>query len=298
MTNHLNQFAKTSNYRDPGPQLQASLKADARNNVLKMLAAGLGLGAAARGGVGLMNLARRNQPRPEPTNVFEIQTTDDEEEPYLKAAEGSWIPEFNWKEWLGGANARTPMEIPWFPPAAMAAGLGGAYLGWKGLDKIMDKRRKDEQDDALENAKMQFQQALQGSTQAKYAGDNELGRELDSLFDEVKVAMDHVEPGKLEKAADGIPGGRTLGTLAGLYGIYALLSGGAMGRAAYSRAKKKTAPEVLGAAVKRRKRMRAAAKPTPAYAAMPPAKKKDDEDKRDLTSVVPADNGLLGFDSV
>lgn len=299
MTNHLNQFVKSANKSaDPGAALNASLQSDARRNVLNMLVAGLGLGAAARGGAGLMNLARRNKPRPSPVNTFHIPSFQNEDEEQLKTAEGgSWIPKFDWKGWAKGDQARSLTEIPWFPPAALTAGLGGAYGGWKALDHVMDSRREDEQDQELEKAKIQFQQALQGSNRGKYASDNELGLELDSLFDDVKTATDAVQPGGFDKTAEGIPGGRVLGSMAGLYGLYALLSGGAMGRAAYTRAKKKTGPEVLDEAVKRRQRMRAAARPSAAYATPAPLSKSRGDDERDLQSIVSADNGLLGFDS-
>lgn len=54
----------------------------------------------------------------------------------------------------------SPFDSIWFPTLAAAAGAGGAYLGYKGVGKLIDavaERRKRRQ---LEDAKREFEQAL------------------------------------------------------------------------------------------------------------------------------------------
>ena len=37
----------------------------------------------------------------------------------------------------------SPLDSPWFLPAALAAGLGGGYLGYSQLDKMLDAARAE-----------------------------------------------------------------------------------------------------------------------------------------------------------
>lgn len=269
---------------DPRPGLTNKVQSTAKSKIIHSLLAGLALGGAARGGVGLYNLVRRNlENSPEPETA-DIGFSSEEADELSKAAGLTDI--------LLGNSAQHPSEVPWFPAAALAAASGGAYGGWKIFDKLMDDRRKAEQEEALETAKLRFNEALQSSTE-KYSEDNELGRELDGLFDQVKEAMSREKAAETSEMAEKMALSRTAGKLLGLYGIYALLAGGAAGNFAYNRAKRKTGPEVLDAAMKRRKKMRSLAKPNPVYLVA----SQDDEDEKAPAPPVTEDNGLLGFDS-
>jgi hypothetical protein len=289
MTNHLSQFAKQA-VRQTGDPMNDRLIADAQKKLMLLLGGGLALGGAARGGMGLLNLARRNAPQPAPSKPLTLGIPDEEED--LKYAEDKQASggRGQTRSWPMGGDAKNLMQIPWFPPAAMAAGLGGIYGGWNIFDKLMDERRESEQEQELENAKLQFSQALQGPTGAKTAGDNELGRELDGLFDEIKQAMENDDlMSDLTKSANW---GGPLGQAAGLYGIYALLAGGMAGNYAYNRAKKRTGPKVLEEAMKRRKRQRAATRPAPVLTAPFQAPPKDEKEEKPQA----APTGMLGFD--
>ena len=285
MNNHLSQFAKQAVTQTSNP-MNDRLIADAQKKLLYLLGGGLALGGAARGGMGIYNLARRNKPQPAPTSPMSIGIADEEED--LKYAMDK---QANSRSWAMGGSANKLSQIPWFPPAAVASGLGGIYGGWNIFDKLMDDRRESEQEQELENAKMQFRQALSPSAAGdKAAADNELGRELDGLYDDVKQAMDDTDRLRgIGKEAEGWGG--PLGEAAGLYGLYALLAGGMAGNYAYGRAKKRTGPHVLEEAMKRRKRQRAATRPQPVYTT-PFAPKEPTEELPEAKQ--PA--GMLGFD--
>lgn len=66
----------------------------------------------------------------------------------------------------------SPFDSVWFPTLALAAGAGGAYLGYKGIGKLLDamaERRKRRQ---LEEAKREFERALMAqSREADLAGE-------------------------------------------------------------------------------------------------------------------------------
>jgi len=244
-----------------------ALKQDTIRRIAQLGLAGVGLGAAARGGMGLYNLARRNKPREEDESSAEIPAVSDS----FKTASESDNP----------ANT-----FSWVYPAAATVGLGGMYGGWKAIDGLMDSRREKEQDDELESAKTQFRQALMSPKQAE---NNELGRELDGLFDEVKEAADNPN---LLKQADLKS---ILNQSANVYGLYALLAGGMAGSYAYNKSKGSSNPEVLQKALKRRRRMQVAARPDSIRTEVTlPPRLKEDEDIDLSPKTSPA---LLGFDT-
>jgi len=58
------------------------------------------------------------------------------------------------------ANTGSPLDSPWFLPAAVAATLGGGYLGYHGLDKSLERRRKSRSKREMSRARKEFEQAL------------------------------------------------------------------------------------------------------------------------------------------
>lgn len=58
------------------------------------------------------------------------------------------------------APTGSPFDNPWFLPAALAAGLGGGYVGYSQLDKLLEKRRKSRMQRQIEAAKQEFEDAL------------------------------------------------------------------------------------------------------------------------------------------
>lgn len=63
------------------------------------------------------------------------------------------------------APTGSPFDSPWFLPAALAAGLGGGYLGYSQLDKLLEKRRKSRMTRQIEEAKKEFEDALKAQYQ-------------------------------------------------------------------------------------------------------------------------------------
>ena len=66
-------------------------------------------------------------------------------------------------------------------PMLIGGGVAGGVGGWQLMDYLLDKRREEESDDELAQAKEEYETALAGGS--KSAADQELGRELDRLFD-------------------------------------------------------------------------------------------------------------------
>jgi hypothetical protein len=58
------------------------------------------------------------------------------------------------------APTGSPFDAPWFLPTAIAAGLGGGYLGYKQLDKVLEKMRERRSERQLAAAKQEFEEAL------------------------------------------------------------------------------------------------------------------------------------------
>lgn len=106
-------------------------------------------------------------------------------------------------------------------PLALGGGAAGLYGGWKVMDYLLDKRRESETDDDLDLAKAEYEAALSGDD--KSAADQEIGRELDLLFDRC-IEKTSEAGAALDKALDSKEADWT-GTGIGLYGgMYALPS--------------------------------------------------------------------------
>ncbi len=205
-----------------GGFLQSMGRALARNPKAGGLALGAGLGAAGVGaagaGYGAGQLAKRGS-----------------------------VADF-----LSGGSATTKAGIPWYGPAMLAAGMGGLAAGWKGVDSVLDHRRKRERGQELEAARQDFHDALMsqydkplaGVGPAKTAADakpmEKVGAELDRLFDQ------------FEKAAATL--GDLGGQLTGGYGMYAGLAGLMTGALVYDKARKRQRRAILDKAMQRRDR--------------------------------------------
>jgi hypothetical protein len=247
----------------PAQQHIQQLAAERLRNVLL---AGLGVGAAARGGVGLLNMMRRHhtpQSTADPAMLpapIPLRRREEEEEKI-----GS-IKEADFKTWLSelmsGGKATDVSGVPWFMPAAVLGGAGAAYGGYQGMDYLLDRQRKTQQEDELEEARRQFHEALMGGGE-KISGDGEttLGQELDALYDDFeKLANARHTP--MEKAALE----NTLGQMLGLYGLYGGTSALLAGLWAYDKARKSSRRAMMEKAKKQRERDRLRARPPQIYA--------------------------------
>jgi hypothetical protein len=142
----------------------------------------------------------------------------------------------------------SPLDKVWFGPAALGALAGGGYLGYKGVEKLMDKLEDRRRERAVEKAKQEFYESLRAQKgEAEAAG--EAGVKYSGMPQALeKLAQSHVDGELLylledfEKSAAGedSPWYKGLGLKgAGLY--LALLAGlGGLGSAGgYALAKKK-----------------------------------------------------------
>jgi len=239
---------------------QRVLRASAAKDLQNILLTGLGIGAGARGLYGLYNLAQRSgrgpeQPRtPGPLVLdYPIPTREEEDElrPKLAADDESF--------W----DSQSKTGIPWYLPGGLAAGAGGVYGGWKLMDMILDRRRNQEQEDDLEQARAEFRAALTGGG-PKLASDggNTLGHDLDRLYD-----MLQEKQAEFEKTSSSAVGD-IWGKIKGGYGVYSGLTSLAAGLWMYNRAKKMQRRTLLEKAKKERERQRFERRP-PAIEALP-----------------------------
>jgi hypothetical protein len=255
-----------------GRSASAGLKADALQDVLRYLTAGIGVGMAGRGAVGLWNLARRNlagrphtNPAPSVLPIPVPPAADPRrrrDEPVAKAATDSPVLDAA-RSFGSGDYASTKIGIPWYMPATLLGAVGGLGLGWGGLDLALDARRRGEIDSDLERSERDFRDALATQTGAKTAADGiektagaRLGEELDRLYDTF-----------VEKSAWL---GDTAGTLAGGYLTYAGVAAPLAGYAAWKAVRKRQRAELIAKALQRRKRERYAQQP-PELLAVPAA---------------------------
>lgn len=218
------------------------------------MAASLGVGAGARGLMGLYNLMQgkpKSNFSPGP-GILRIPYSE-EEESLQKAGDGD--------SFMQGGSASSFSGIPWALPAATAGGLASLYGGWKGMDLILDAQRKRKLKQELERAKAEFEQALvpppedkQGSNDSR----SKLGEDLDFVYDRMMKAA---EPGFL-----GVDWGDLGGKAVGGYGVYALLSSLLAGMGAYGMTANRSRRKLLEKAQKRRAMQRAQQRPTEIFA--------------------------------
>lgn len=183
-------------------------------------------------------------------------------------------------DFLAGDAATTKSGIPWYGPAMLLGGLGGLGVGWKGMDALIDARRKKEMEGELESARSQFHDALmsQYSKPVKMhpglipGADKEgadstmtkVGQALDVLWEKLSAALAEEENRPTAKQAFDLS--NAAGQLAGGYGMYAGLSGLLSGALVYDKMQKRSRRAVLESALKKRQRRRFMQQPTEIYA--------------------------------
>lgn len=174
---------------------------------------------------------------------------------------------------LSGDSATTKGGIPWYGPAVMLGGMGGLALGWKGMDRILDARRKREMTAEMDRARQQFHDALLSQYDeprktnpalvSKTASDSvmeKVGTVLDVLFDKFEAAKEkEAETLGQKQAFDWSNAG---GRAAGGYGMYAGLSGLLTGALVYDKMQKRSRRAVLDKALQQRQRRKFMQQPT------------------------------------
>ena len=95
-----------------------------------------------------------------------------------------------------------------------AALMAGGYGGWKLIDHMLDRRRKQQLNNEVEKAKQMYEQALNGGADVKIASENTLFKELDELAD-LAIKSAAKEDGFLTNTFNSATSsaGRTLGSL-------------------------------------------------------------------------------------
>jgi hypothetical protein len=166
---------------------------------------------------------------------------------------GEWSKQAGLMDFLKGQYAETTKGVPWAMPAAVGAGAGGLYGGWKLMDYVLDQRRKSKLDDELEEAKAEYEAALSGSD--KVAADGSLASDLDQLYNSISDYG--------EKAAASWP--EISGQAMGVYGTGAGVGALIMALIGYKQGKKKQRKTILERAQARRRREEYARRPDPLY---------------------------------
>jgi hypothetical protein len=239
-------------------------------------AIGLGAGVGLKGLTSLIGLLRRHhaphRPKSGPVRVeLPYRTEEKRSDAFL--------------DWLGGGSATDPYQIPWHSGAAVAAGAGGAVAGYKGLSALIHKLRASEGAEELEAARNEFRGALLGKHRGpgeKEAGDDDLGAELDRLFDNHKNGFEALVA---KRAAAGFfPGmdetwgqwaGRAADTYGSAWAVPAFLAG-AWGGSRLANATSHRA--TLEKAIKRRDAEKARLAPAEVFALPVPVHEDEDRD--------------------
>lgn len=231
---------------------EGQMKQDAMGDIGNIGLAGLGVGAGAAGVAGLARLFKKKKNR-----------TTNPVLPLPFPVEPSQMPErFISKK----ADITTRAALPWYGPAMMASGMGGMALGWGGIDSVLKAKAKKDREAELEAARSEFHDAMLSQydkplkAPAKTAGDDELGRELDRLFDLTQQALEK----KAMNMADA--GGMALGG----YGMYAGLTGLLTGSVVYNQMKKRSRAAILEKAMQKRERRKFMQSPPEIYAVPEP----------------------------
>lgn len=231
---------------------EAQIAGTGMTDIMHTGLAALGAGAAARGGVGLLNLIKRHvnpvKPKYPQAVVTRIPVPVADDVTDEKSAE---------------YTAKT--SFPWYYPGMMLAGGLGLYGGWKGVDALFDKQRQAQKSQEMDEAKGDFESALLDS----YAKPRRLGagNVAKTAADELGVALDALFDGMNKEAFNWSDIG---GTAAGLYGAYALATGVPAGMWAYDRASKGSRGATLDKAMKLRSRRAYLNRPSEIYAVPDP----------------------------
>lgn len=170
--------------------------------------------------------------------------------------------------YLGGLKHVTPTTKPWFMTAALGAGMGGLYGGYKLVDHVLDKTHQADKDRELEDAKNEYRKALveqysPTSPAVKRANaEATLGEDLNTLYELTKEAT--------RKGGWGDKFNDWSGTALSGYGALAALLAGGSGLAAYNWTKARSPEERLAKAIKQREKLRWSTRPPEIYAVTKP----------------------------
>lgn len=173
------------------------------------LLAAAGLGAGARGLLGLWRM--HNQPPVAVPSSGGLAT----ELPLPEEPEAAGVKKASVQRFLLGDHATTPQGVPWLMPGLVLGGAASAGAGWKLVDYLLDKRRKAELEQDVNQAKQEFHKALLSSYPQKQAAEGSLSAELDGLYDDFEKTAAMADWGGVA-AGGALTVGGALGMLAAL----------------------------------------------------------------------------------
>lgn len=243
------------------------LRQNAMQDVGNLALAGAGVGVGARGLLGLYNMLKRNLVDPKTTHgpaVVELPVPVEDEE--KRAGLG---------DFFSGEGATAKAGIPWYGPAMLFGGMAGLGAGWKGMDALLDARRRADTAAELNDARQNFHDALlaqyarpvqptgslriKKEEKEKAAADLEkVAEALDGLYDDFAAI--------LEKRAELPTFSDAAGALTGGYGMYAGLTGLLSGALIYDKARKRSRQAIIEKALQRRARRQFTQQPTEIFA--------------------------------
>lgn len=166
----------------------------------------------------------------------------------------------------------------WQIPAGLTLGAGGLAGGWKGLDALMSSKHQGDVNSDLDEAKREYEQALQDQFLASPAGSKTAADQpyegLDELFDALEkrggIELGYEMPNVGEMVSNAVPTGVKdfAHGAGGGYAAAALLSALGSGYAGYQWGKKRSKSKQISDALNRRARERM--NPMPLYATADP----------------------------
>lgn len=253
-------------------KVQADASSQSAKNRTTQIIQGLLLagatGAGLRGMVGLNRMAKEVTPRPNKTVDMEVPFPVVKKEEEEKLAESAVVDRFFDNLNFGPKSeprATHNTGVPWYIPAMMLGLPAAGVAGWKGMDAVFDKQRKNRSQRKLDKAKEEYEEELLGSY--KQGSDSAVDK-LDKAFESFEKAA-YLE----------IPGTENMsGQLKGLLATYALLSGPAAYMYVNDKMKKNSQKSILEKAVKERSRRAAQKQPLELYAKPKPVEVEPEEE--------------------
>lgn len=264
----------------------SQLRTDALRDVGNVAMTALGVGAGARGLLGLIRALRPETPTTTlAPATLPLPFPAEKKKPRLGVVSPDDEKVAEWQlPTLASTDAQATSKggLSLYAPAVVLAGLGSAALGWKGVDSVLDARRRAAREEEMGKAKQQFEQALlsQYDHPLKTAGEvSELSRDLDSLFDkfaelsergpQAEELVKQAEGGILNTIGEWV-GPNNVGKALGGYGVYAGLSGLLAGNYMFDKARKRSTRSIVENALAERENRRFQQAPTEIYAVPQP----------------------------
>jgi hypothetical protein len=237
-----------------------ALKRNAVRDILGTALVAGGLTGAVRGGQGLFNLfARGGKKVPTRAGITPLSVSyrspEDEEEKYAYDPPISNPP-------------TTKGGLGWYWPLLIGGGGLGAYGGWKGVDALLDQRRKGEIDDEVADARREFEEAL--SSQYKRGSDSKLGIALDELHDKMQKMSE--DASFIER----VGGPNAKGYMTGAYSTYAIPSALLSYLFVKGMADKRSRRSVLDKAIQQRALKHQRARPSELYVVPHPVSEEEE----------------------